>query len=121
MPKTKKPPNGPGKNRAVVSTTVDLETSAEIDRLAAAGGLTRSQWAREALTEIATEATIYGITKKTEVTKLSGNAAPLKSSQKSSSKPSNDCSPVGAEIATINEPLDSGSAPARRPSSRQAG
>jgi hypothetical protein len=50
-----------------------------------------------------------------------GNAAPLKSSQKSSSKPSNVSPPVGAEIATINEPLDSGSAPARRPSSRQAG
>jgi len=76
MPKRKKPPNGPGKNRIVASTTVDLETSAEIDRLAAAGGLTRSQWAREALTEMASEGTIYGINKKTEVTKLSGKATP---------------------------------------------
>jgi hypothetical protein len=67
MPKTKKPPNGPGKNRAVVSTTVDLETSAEIDRLAKAGGLTRSQWAREALTDAAQEASIYSITKNTQV------------------------------------------------------
>jgi hypothetical protein len=75
MPKKKKP-NGPGKNRIVASTTVDLQTSAEIDRLAAAGGLTRSQWAREALTEMANEATIYGITRKTEVTKVSGKANP---------------------------------------------
>ena len=106
MAKTKKPPNGPGKNRAVVSTTVDLETSAEIDRLAAAGGLTRSQWAREALTEIATEATIYGITKKTEVTKLSGNPAPQ-------SRVSNLLKP--------SETFDGGSSTAKPTNSRQAG
>jgi hypothetical protein len=75
MRNTKKPPNGPGKNRAVVATTVDLKTSAEIDRLAAAGGLTRSQWAREALTEAALEASIYSITKNIQVTKLAGKAS----------------------------------------------
>ena len=105
MPKKKKP-NGPGKNRAVVSTTVDLETSAEIDRLATAGGLTRSQWAREALTEIAAEATIYGITKKTEVTKLLGKASPQDTAKN-----------VIAPSATS----DIGFLTANRPSSRQAG
>jgi len=105
MPKKKKP-NGPGKNRAVVSTTVDLETSAEIDRLAAAGGLTRSQWAREALTEIANEATIYGITKKTEVTKKSGKATPQ------------DTAP---NVITPLSNSGIGSSTANRPSSRQAG
>ena len=106
MAKSKKPPNGPGKNRAVVSTTVDLETSAEIDRLAAAGGLTRSQWAREALTEIATEATIYGITKQTHVTKLSGKAAPQNSVP---------------NLLRPSKTSDGGSSTANRPSSRQAG
>ena len=106
MPKTKKPPNGPGKNRAVVSTTVDLETSAEIDRLAAAGGLTRSQWAREALTDAAQEASIYSITKNTQVSKISGKATPQ------------DTAPnVIAPSAT----LDFGSSTANRPSSRRAG
>jgi len=105
MPKKKKP-NGPGKNRIVASTTVDLETSAEIDRLAAAGGLTRSQWAREALTEMANEATIYGITKKTEVTKLSGKATPQ------------DTAP---NVITPLSNSGIGSSTANRPSSRQAG
>ena len=103
MQKTKKRPNGPGKGRANISTTVDLETSAEIDRLAAAGGLTRSQWARAAITDIAAEATIYGITKKIQVT--SGNIAPQ-------SRPSNLLRP--SEIS------DGGSCAANRPSSRQA-
>jgi hypothetical protein len=83
-----------------------LETSAEIDRLAAAGGLTRSQWAREALTEMANEATIYGITKKTEVTKISGKATPQ------------DNAP------NVITPLNNsgiGSSTAKRPNSRQAG
>jgi len=105
MAKPKKPPNGPGKNRAVVSTTVDLETSAEIDRLAAAGGLTRSQWARAALTEIATEATIYGVTKQIHVTKLTGNIAPQSSA---------------SNLLRPSEISDGGSCAANRPSSRQA-
>jgi hypothetical protein len=99
MPKRKKQPNGPGKGRANVSTTVDLEISAEIDRLAATGGITRSQWAREALTEAAQEASVYSITKNTEVTKSSGNLPPLEPWQRS----------VG------------GSSTANRPSSRQVG
>jgi hypothetical protein len=105
MPKKKKP-NGPGKNRIVASTTVDLETSAEIDRLAAAGGLTRSQWAREALTEMANEATIYGITKKTEVTKISGKATPQDTAQ---------------NVITPSTNSGIGSLTANRPNSRRAG
>lgn len=106
MPKTKKPPNGPGKNRAVVSTTVDLETSAEIDRLAAAGGLTRSQWAREALTDAAQEAIIYSITKNTQVSKISGKSTPQDTAQNVIIPSSNS---VG------------GSSTANRPNSRKAG
>jgi hypothetical protein len=105
MPKKKKP-NGPGKNRAVVSTTVDLETSAEIDRLAAAGGLTRSQWAREALTEAAQETSIYSITKNTQVTKLSGNVPPQDSA-------SNVVNPLQTSVG--------GFLTAKRTNSRQAG
>ena len=105
MPKKKKP-NGPGKNRIVASTTVDLETSAEIDRLAAAGGLTRSQWAREALTEMANEATIYGITKKTEVTKISGKTSPQDNS---------------LNVFIPSKTSVGGSSIANRPSSRRAG
>ena len=106
MPKTKKPPNGPGKNRAVVSTTVDLETSAEIDRLAAAGGLTRSQWAREALTDAAQEASIYSITKNTQVSKISGKATPQDTAP-------NVIAPSATSVG--------GSSTATRPSSRRAG
>jgi len=106
MPKRKKPPNGPGKGMANVSTTIDDETSAAIDRLAAAGGVSRSQWARQALMEIAAEATIYGITKKTEVTKISGKATPQDN------------------VSNVITPLSDsgiGSSTANRPSSRQAG
>ena len=106
MPKTKKPPNGPGKNRAVVSTTVDLETSAEIDRLAAAGGLTRSQWAREALTGAAQEAFVYSITKNTQVSKISGKAAPQSSA---------------SNIINPSETYAGGSSTAKPKNSRQAG
>lgn len=106
MPKRKKPPNGPGKGMANVSTTIDDETSAAIDRLAAAGGVTRSQWARQALMEIAAEATIYGITKKTEVTKLSGKAAPQSSA---------------SNLLRPSETSDGGSSTAKFTSSRRAG
>jgi predicted transcriptional regulator len=106
MPKRKKPPNGPGKGMANVSTTIDDETSAAIDRLAAAGGVSRSQWARQALMEIAAEATIYGITKKTEVTKKSGKATPQ------------DTAP---NVITPLSNSGIGSSTANRPNSRQAG
>lgn len=105
MRKTKKPPNGPGKGRANISTTVDLETSAEIDRLAAAGGLTRSQWAREALTDAAQEVSIYSITKQTHVTKLSGNIAPQSSA---------------SNLLRPSETSDGGSSTANRQISRRA-
>ena len=106
MPKRKKPPNGPGKGMANVSTTIDDETSAAIDRLAAAGGVSRSQWARQALMEIAAEATIYGITKKTEVTKLSGNTAPQSSA---------------SNLLIPSETSDGGLSTAKPTNSRQAG
>jgi predicted transcriptional regulator len=106
MPKRKKPPNGPGKGMANVSTTIDDETSAAIDRLAAAGGVSRSQWARQALMEIAAEATIYGITKKTEVTKKSGKAAPQSG---------------GPNLITPSATFDGGSSTAKHTSSRQTG
>ena len=112
MPKTKKPPNGPGKNRAVVSTTVDLETSAEIDRLAAAGGLTRSQWAREALTEAAQENSVYSITKNTLVTK---------SVQNFEKTPSNICQNPWTSIIIGSENFDDGPSKAIPRNSRQAG
>lgn len=89
-----------------MSTTIDDETSAAIDRLAAAGGVSRSQWARQALMEIAAETTIYGITKKTEVTKLSGNAAPQSG---------------GPNLITPSTTSDGGSSTAKHTTSRQAG
>ena len=89
-----------------MSTTIDDETSAAIDRLAAAGGVSRSQWARQALMEIAAEATIYGITKKTEVTKISGKATPQ------------DTAP---NVITPLSNSGIGSSTAKRPNSRQAG
>lgn len=58
-----KNPDRYGKNKRSVSTTVPLAVYQEMEKLAAAGGLKLTAWARQALTEAARSETVYGMSK----------------------------------------------------------
>lgn len=58
-----KNPDRYGKNKRSVSTTVPLEIYQEMEKLAAAGGLKLTAWARQALTEAARSEAVYGMGK----------------------------------------------------------
>lgn len=58
-----KKPDRYGKNKRSVSTTVPLEVYQDMVKLAAAGGLKLTAWARLALTEAARSEAVYGMSK----------------------------------------------------------
>jgi hypothetical protein len=58
-----KNPDRYGKNKKSVSTTVPLDVYQEMEKLAAAGGLKLTAWARQALTEAARSEAVYGLSK----------------------------------------------------------
>lgn len=58
-----KNPNRYGKNKRSVSTTVPVEEYEKMNRLADAGGLKLTAWARLALIEAVRTETVFGISK----------------------------------------------------------
>ena len=67
--------HGAGDGKISVSTTLTDAQVAEIDRLAASGGISRGAWAREAITAALTEGAIFGLTR------ISQGKAPAQPSQ----------------------------------------
>jgi len=53
--------HGAGDGKISVSTTLTDAQVAEIDRLAASGGISRGAWAREAITSALAEGAIFGL------------------------------------------------------------
>lgn len=71
-----------GKNMVSLSTTIDADMAAEIQRLAALGGISPTAWARQAIIEAVEASPVYKIQKTVQKTVQKIQSTPLKKPKK---------------------------------------